>query len=69
MIKLTLPVTQTDPKVGYGGHMPNSGPSLPKTELDAIHDWIARGAHEIEPAGVSGTTCVPDVDMTALPID
>jgi len=68
-IKLNLPVTQVNPDVGYGSHMPDSNPLLPQAERDAIRDWIARGAHENEPAGTSGSECVPDPDMTILPVD
>ena len=57
-VKLLLPESANDPKVGYGGHMPNSNSSLPKAQLDAIRDWIARGAHRTEAATVSGSTCV-----------
>ena len=28
--------------------------------IEGIHDWIARGAHLVEPADVTGTTCTPE---------
>jgi hypothetical protein len=63
--KLKLPTTAVDKDVGYGEHMPKDSPSLPQAQIDAISDWIARGAHFDEPATVSGSICVPDVDMSA----
>jgi hypothetical protein len=59
-IKLNLPVTQTDSKVGYGASMPKDGAHLAPEQLAAIHDWIARGAHEVEPDDVTGATCMTD---------
>jgi hypothetical protein len=59
-IKLTLPETQKDSKVGYGASMPKDNPHLPMEQLQAIRDWIARGAREHEPADVTGTTCMTD---------
>jgi hypothetical protein len=67
LTKLRLPVTETDPKVNYGEHMPNDNPSLSKGEIDAISDWIARGAHFDEPDDVAGNTCVmtpPDLAVS-----
>lgn len=61
-IKLNLPETQLDPKVGYGGSMPQSSPHLPDAQLKAIKDWISRGAKRSEPDDVTGTTCSPDTD-------
>jgi hypothetical protein len=69
LIKLTLPESQTDPAVGYGGHMPSGNPLLPTPQVDAIRDWIARGAHEDEPASISGSECVLDVDMSVASTD
>ena len=58
-VKLTLPESQTDSTVGFGSHMPAGNPSLAPAQLQAIHDWIARGAHRDEPADASGTSCSP----------
>jgi hypothetical protein len=66
LTKLRLPVTETDPDVNYGEHMPNDNPSLSKGEIDAISDWIARGAHFDEPDDVTGNACVmtpPDLSV------
>ena len=78
-MKLKLPVTATDPKDGYGEHMPKGNPSLPDEQLLGIHDWIARGAHRNEPDTVTGNTCqvedmgMPDLgtppDLSATPPD
>ena len=57
-VKLTLPESQTDSMQGYGSHMPQSNSMLPATQLQGIHDWIARGAKSDEPDDASGTTCV-----------
>ena len=59
IIKLKLPVTATDAKVGYGQHMPKDNPALPQEQLDGIRDWIARGAKLNEPADVTGSSCTP----------
>jgi len=60
MIKLTLPETQKDSNVGYGASMPKDNTHLPMEQIQAIHDWIARGAREHEAADVTGTTCMTD---------
>jgi hypothetical protein len=65
IIKLLLPESATDPNVGYGEHMPNvAGVSLLPAQIQAIKDWISRGAHEDEPDSVSGAVCTPDADMS-----
>jgi hypothetical protein len=71
-IKLNLPVTQdlrspTGAVVGYGASMPKDNPHLPPEMLNAIHDWIARGAHQNEPDDVTGATCT--TDDAAVPDD
>jgi hypothetical protein len=58
--KLTLPETQRDSKVGYGASMPKDNPHLPAEQLQAIRDWISRGAKRFEPDDVTGTTCETD---------
>jgi hypothetical protein len=58
--KLTLPESMRDSKVGYGASMPKDNPHLPMEQLQAIRNWIARGAHRFEPADVTGDTCVTD---------
>jgi hypothetical protein len=56
--KFELPVTQIDDKIGYGAHMPHGVTTpFPPAQLQAIRDWISRGAHLDEPANVSGSTC------------
>jgi hypothetical protein len=58
--KLTLPETQKDSKVGYGASMPKDNPHLPPEQLQAIRDWIARGAKQHEADDVTGNTCETD---------
>jgi hypothetical protein len=58
--KLTLPESQTDSNVGYGASMPKANPHIDPLQLQAIRDWIARGAHEHEAADVTGNTCMTD---------
>jgi hypothetical protein len=60
ILKLTLPVTQRDSNVGYGASMPKDNLHLPPEQLQAIKDWIARGALMNEPEMVTGNTCVTD---------
>jgi hypothetical protein len=62
--KLELPITMTDANVGYGSYMPNSNGHLPQPQIQAIRDWISRGALRSEPADVTGTTCMA-LDMSA----
>lgn len=58
--KLELPVTQTDSNTGYGASMPKDNPHLDPSQLQAIRDWISRGAREHEAADVTGNTCMTD---------
>jgi hypothetical protein len=55
-IKLLL-TSDLDPRTDYGHHMPDTNPSLPMGEIQAIKDWIDRGALQNEPATVGGATC------------
>jgi hypothetical protein len=64
-IKLTLPLTATDPMVGYGEYMPQGSGHLPDTQIQAIKDWIDRGALRTESATVTGKTCQLVADMAA----
>ncbi|HWE27690.1 MAG TPA: hypothetical protein VHB97_06785, partial [Polyangia bacterium] len=54
--KLTLPI-DSDPAQGFGGSMPSGSAALPANQIQAIEDWINRGALFDEPATVSGSTC------------
>ena len=59
-IKLNLPLSQdknADLKGTYGASMPRDNPHLPPEQLQAIRDWISRGAHRNEAADVTGDTC------------
>jgi hypothetical protein len=56
--KLTMAADNNDSDHGYGAHMPLKNPSLPDAQLQAIRDWVARGAHADEPDDVTGTACV-----------
>ena len=64
VIKLTLPLTATDPDVGYGEYMPQGSGHLDDVTLQAIKDWIDRGALKSEPSTVTGKTCTLGNDMT-----
>jgi hypothetical protein len=57
VIKLELPTTATDPNAGYGVHMPQSSPSLAPAQVQAIRDWIARGAPRDESGTVAQGGC------------
>jgi hypothetical protein len=46
--------------VGYGASMPKKNPHIDPLQLQAIKDWIARGAHRSEPETVSGNVCRTD---------
>jgi hypothetical protein len=60
-----IPTTQ-NPTAGYGHYMPDSNPHLPMEQVQAIKDWIDRGALKDEPATVTGHTCtVTPGDMAA----
>jgi len=56
IIKLKLP-TNEDTTTGYGHYMPDTNPHLPNEQIQAIADWIDRGALKNEPATVTGKTC------------
>ena len=47
----------TDPQTDYGHYMPDTNPHLPMEQIQAIKDWIDRGALKSEPATVSGNKC------------
>jgi hypothetical protein len=61
MTKLTL-AHDLDPDTDYGARMPSGSPALPAADVQAIQDWISRGALQDEPATVSGSTCAVAVD-------
>jgi len=62
VFKLNL-ATNQDPMTGYGHYMPDSNPHLPGPQIQAIADWIDRGALKSEPATVSGNKCTLFMDM------
>ncbi|HEX9104334.1 MAG TPA: hypothetical protein VF997_19120, partial [Polyangia bacterium] len=64
IIKLKLPTNQ-DLKTGYGAWMPATNPHLDPAIIQAIADWIDRGALRSEPATVTGKTCTIGPDMAA----
>jgi hypothetical protein len=66
IIKLKLAMNE-DPNTGYGDYMPDTNPHLPGTQIQAIADWIDRGALKNESATVTGNTCL--VDMGAANTD
>jgi hypothetical protein len=57
LIKLKL-TTDGDATTTYGHHMPDTNPNLPPEQIQAISDWIARGALKSESPTVTGTTCM-----------
>ena len=67
IIKLTMPTNQ-DLTTGYGAYMPSTNPHLDPAVIQAIADWIDRGALRNEPATVTGKTCMLGADM-ATPHD
>ena len=67
-IKLKLQTNQ-DPKTGYGAYMPSSNPHLDPMVIQAIADWIDRGAQRNEPATVTGNTCMGGPDLAAAAHD
>ena len=52
-----------DKDTGYGNYMPDTNPHLPSEQIQAIADWIDRGALKNEPATVTGKTCTLSSDM------
>lgn len=65
-LKLTMdqPIpTAQNPTAGYGHHMPDTNPNLPDVQIQAISDWIARGALQTESPTVTGSTCLLSTDM------
>src|SRR5262245_55017631 len=70
IFKMELPETQSDSDVGYGASMPKKNPHIDPLQLQAIKDWIARGAHKDEPETVSGDECrTDDAGMPDLAFD
>ncbi|MGZ6176601.1 MAG: hypothetical protein ACXWNB_12265 [Candidatus Binataceae bacterium] len=64
IFKLQLAQNQ-DLVTGYGHYMPDTNPHLPSEQIQAISDWIDRGALRSEPATVTGRTCTLAGDMGA----
>jgi hypothetical protein len=65
-IKISL-TTDLDTMTDYGHHMPQvDGEFLTGAQIQAIKDWINRGALENEPADVSGSTCQLFQDMGSV---
>ena len=65
IIKLKLPMN-LDPDTDYGHYMPDTNPHLPAEQIQAIADWIDRGAIKNESPTVTGNTCmVTGGDMAA----
>jgi hypothetical protein len=60
MIKLRLAPPGSGGIGPYGENMPKNNPSLPPEQLQAISDWIARGAHRDESPDVMGSACMLD---------
>ena len=50
------------PDADYGARMPSGSAALPADQVQAIEDWINRGALFDEPATVSGSTCTVPAD-------
>lgn len=55
-IKLTLYQRASSERTGLGAQMPYGQAALPKAQIAAIRDWIARGAPRVEQAD-GGTSC------------
>jgi len=68
ILKLNLPQNQ-DLTTGYGHYMPDTNPHLDPAIVQAISDWIDRGAIKSEPATVTGKTCMVTGDMTTATTD
>ena len=64
LFKLKL-ATNEDPMTGYGHYMPDTNPHLPSEQIQAISDWIDRGALKSESATVTGKTCQVVNDMAS----
>jgi hypothetical protein len=64
IIKLKLAVNE-DTNTGYGHYMPDTNPHLDPAVIQAIADWIDRGALRNEPATVTGKSCTLGPDMAA----
>ena len=62
VFKLTLQQNQ-DKDTGYGDYMPDTNPHLPSAQIQAIADWVDRGALKTESATVTGKTCLLSTDM------
>ncbi len=62
IIKLKLAMNE-DMTTGYGDYMPDTNPHLDPTIIQAISDWIDRGALKTESATVTGKTCLVSTDM------
>jgi hypothetical protein len=62
IVKLQLPMNEST-DTGYGDYMPDTNPHLPSEQIQAIKDWIDRGAVKNEPATVTGKTCTLGPDM------
>ena len=56
LVKLELAPPGPDGIGVYGENMPKNNPSLPPEQIQAIADWIARGAKRDEPADVMGAS-------------
>ena len=49
--------------------MPDTSPHLPAEQIQAIKDWIDRGALRDEPATVTGKSCTLGPDMATATHD
>jgi len=68
MIKLKLAMNE-DTTTGYGHYMPDTNPHLDAAVIQAIGDWIDRGALRNEPATATGKTCTLGPDMAVATHD
>jgi hypothetical protein len=65
-MKLQMTV-DTDIDSDFGHHMPSvAGEFLSASQIQAVKDWINRGALKDEPASVSGSSCQLYKDMGPL---
>jgi hypothetical protein len=60
ILKMEIPESMQDSEVGYGASMPKKNPHIDPLQLQAIKDWVARGAHRNEPEMISGDECRTD---------